>query len=116
MNLSGIHQTIRDILGSSKHNGILSVLVQLISFVLLFNVTAAASGAVPAAVFTFGDSLVDTGNNNYVVTIAKSNFPPYGRDFPGGKPTGRFSNGRLFPDFIGTKYDLPSVSSFYVMF
>ncbi|CAI0388841.1 unnamed protein product [Linum tenue] len=112
MNLSGIHQTIRDILGSSKHNGILSVLVQLISFVLLFNVTAAASGAVPAAVFTFGDSLVDTGNNNYVVTIAKSNFPPYGRDFPGGKPTGRFSNGRLFPDFIaetlGVKNLLPA--------
>uniref|UniRef100_A0A7N2QYG7 Uncharacterized protein n=1 Tax=Quercus lobata TaxID=97700 RepID=A0A7N2QYG7_QUELO len=30
---------------------------------------------------------MDTGNNNYIETIAKCNFPPYGRDFVGGKPT-----------------------------
>ncbi|CAL1398168.1 unnamed protein product [Linum trigynum] len=64
-----------------------------------------------AAVFVFGDSLVDTGNNNYIPTIAKSNFPPYGRDFPGKRPTGRFSNGRGVSDFIaeilGVKELLP---------
>ncbi|CAI0629441.1 unnamed protein product, partial [Linum tenue] len=72
--------------------------------------STAAAGDVPA-VFALGDSFVDTGNNNYVVTIAKSNFPPYGRDFPGETPTGRFSNGRLIPDFLaktlGVKNLLP---------
>ncbi|KAK4399183.1 GDSL esterase/lipase [Sesamum angolense] len=35
-----------------------------------------------SAVFVFGDSTVDPGNNNYIETVAKSNFPPYGKDFP----------------------------------
>lgn len=53
------------------------------------------------AIFVFGDSTADPGNNNYVTTIFKGNFPPYGRDFPNQVPTGRFSNGRLANDFIG---------------
>lgn len=54
------------------------------------------------AVFVFGDSTVDTGNNNNLITLAKSNFPPYGKDFMGGIATGRFSNGKLPSDLIGT--------------
>lgn len=53
------------------------------------------------AVIMFGDSIVDTGNNNNRKTLAKSNFPPYGRDFMGGMPTGRFSNGKVPADLIG---------------
>ncbi|KMT09559.1 hypothetical protein BVRB_6g130190 [Beta vulgaris subsp. vulgaris] len=53
------------------------------------------------ALIVFGDSIVDPGNNNYIVTIARVNFPPYGRDFPGGVPTGRFSNGKVPSDLIG---------------
>ena len=53
------------------------------------------------AVIVFGDSIVDPGNNNNLVTVAKCNFPPYGRDFIGGIPTGRFSNGKIPSDFIG---------------
>ncbi|KAA8519592.1 hypothetical protein F0562_013963 [Nyssa sinensis] len=49
--------------------------------------------------FIFGDSLVDNGNNNGLVTSAKANFTPYGIDFPYG-PTGRFSNGRNLVDII----------------
>ncbi|KAE8056665.1 hypothetical protein FH972_013413 [Carpinus fangiana] len=49
--------------------------------------------------FVFGDSLSDDGNNNNLVTLAKSNYPPYGIDFPEG-PTGRFTNGRTIVDFI----------------
>ncbi|XP_059637003.1 GDSL esterase/lipase EXL3-like isoform X2 [Cornus florida] len=64
------------------------------------------------AVIMFGDSIVDTGNNNNIKTIAKVNFPPYGRDFLGGKPTGRFSNGKVPPDFfveeLGIKELLPA--------
>ncbi|GKV17738.1 hypothetical protein SLEP1_g28201 [Rubroshorea leprosula] len=52
------------------------------------------------AIIVFGDSTVDSGNNNEISTVLKSNFEPYGRDFPGRKPTGRFSNGRLATDFL----------------
>jgi hypothetical protein len=52
------------------------------------------------AFFIFGDSLVDVGNNNYIGSLARSNFFPNGIDFPGGIPTGRFCNGKLVLDFI----------------
>lgn len=54
------------------------------------------------AVFAFGDSIVDPGNNNYIRTLIKCNFLPYGRDFAeGNRPTGRFSNGKVPSDIIG---------------
>ncbi|XP_020203370.1 GDSL esterase/lipase At1g29670 [Cajanus cajan] len=49
--------------------------------------------------FIFGDSLSDSGNNNHLPTSAKSNYRPYGIDFPTG-PTGRFTNGRTEIDII----------------
>ncbi|OAY80718.1 GDSL esterase/lipase At5g42170-like [Ananas comosus] len=52
------------------------------------------------AIFTFGDSIIDPGNNNHLKTLAKCNFPPYGKDFIGHQPTGRFSNGKLATDFL----------------
>jgi hypothetical protein len=56
------------------------------------------------ALFVFGDSVVDSGNNNYINTIIKCDFPPYGEDFCGGnQPTGRFTNGLVPSDIIGTK-------------
>ncbi|KAH7444515.1 hypothetical protein KP509_02G080700 [Ceratopteris richardii] len=51
------------------------------------------------AVFVFGDSTVDVGNNNYLETILKSNFLPYGRDFDTKEPTGRFCDGRIATDY-----------------
>ncbi|CAN6210220.1 unnamed protein product [Urochloa humidicola] len=59
-------------------------------------------------IIAFGDSTVDTGNNNFIPTIAKANFPPYGCDFDGGVATGRFSNGRLVTDFVSEMFGLPS--------
>ncbi|MED6145593.1 hypothetical protein PIB30_026587 [Stylosanthes scabra] len=53
--------------------------------------------------YVFGDSTVDPGNNNYINTPFKSNFPPYGIDFPNHLPTGRFCNGKLATDYIGVK-------------
>ncbi|CAL5047858.1 unnamed protein product [Urochloa decumbens] len=53
-----------------------------------------------SAVFIFGDSTADTGNNNVLPTLGKANFPPYGQDFPGGKATGRFSNGKVIGDML----------------
>ncbi|KAF3440165.1 hypothetical protein FNV43_RR18444 [Rhamnella rubrinervis] len=54
------------------------------------------------AVLVFGDSVVDTGNNNYVQSVfpVRCDFPPYGKDFNGGKPTGRYSNGRVPSDML----------------
>ncbi|KAK3023484.1 hypothetical protein RJ639_045071 [Escallonia herrerae] len=50
--------------------------------------------------FIFGDSKEDNGNNNVLLTTAKTNYPPYGIDFPTG-PTGRFTNGRTAADILG---------------
>ncbi|WOL11117.1 GDSL esterase/lipase [Canna indica] len=50
--------------------------------------------------FIFGDSLVDNGNNNNIATLAVANYLPYGIDFPGGGPSGRFSNGLTTVDVI----------------
>lgn len=47
--------------------------------------------------FVFGDSYADTGNINRL--LANSWKSPYGETFP-GKPTGRFSDGRVLTDFI----------------
>ncbi|KAK7262972.1 hypothetical protein RJT34_30555 [Clitoria ternatea] len=58
------------------------------------------------AVITFGDSILDTGNNNYVTTFMKANFKPYGRDFIGAKSTGRFCNGKIPSDYFAEILDL----------
>ncbi|PNX97931.1 GDSL esterase/lipase, partial [Trifolium pratense] len=52
------------------------------------------------AVIAFGDSIVDSGNNNNLKTLVKCNFPPYGKDFQGGVPSGRFCNGKIPSDII----------------
>ncbi|CDY64565.1 BnaC02g47690D [Brassica napus] len=58
------------------------------------------------ALIVFGDSIMDTGNNNRLPTLLKCNFPPYGKDFPGGLATGRFSDGRVPSDLIAEKLGL----------
>lgn len=55
-----------------------------------------------SCIYVFGDSSVDPGNNNNLKTDQKVNFLPYGKDFYDGRPTGRFTNGRLATDLIGT--------------
>ncbi|KAK8716823.1 hypothetical protein V6N13_044120 [Hibiscus sabdariffa] len=65
------------------------------------------------AVFVFGDSIVDPGNNNNLPTIAKGNFLPYGRDFKGG-PTGRFSNGKVPSDLIAEEFGVKDLVPAYL--
>ncbi|KAL2338010.1 hypothetical protein Fmac_012456 [Flemingia macrophylla] len=50
------------------------------------------------AIITFGDSAADVGNNNYLPTIFRADYPPYGRDFVNHQATGRFCNGKLATD------------------
>jgi len=78
----------------------LLVSIVLVFFGIRFPRALAANPAVPA-LFSFGDSILDTGNNNHLATMTKCNYPPYGRDFPGGVPTGRFCNGKNPTDLIG---------------
>ncbi|KAG6386863.1 hypothetical protein SASPL_152040 [Salvia splendens] len=64
------------------------------------------------AMYVFGDSLTDAGNNKYFIdTLAKADHLPYGIDFSGG-PTGRFSNGKNVVDFIGEMVGLPLLPSY----
>ncbi|XP_043726197.1 GDSL esterase/lipase At4g16230-like [Telopea speciosissima] len=66
---------------------------------------------VPAS-FIFGDSLVDAGNNNYIVTLSKANYVPNGIDF--GQPTGRYTNGRTIVDIIGQELGLAEFTPPYL--
>ena len=68
------------------------------------------------ALFIFGDSIFDAGNNDYINTTTDNlaNYGPYGETFF-NYPTGRFSNGRLIPDFIG-KMQLILLSFFFFFF
>ncbi|KAE9585397.1 hypothetical protein Lal_00018066 [Lupinus albus] len=59
----------------------------------------------PKKLFVFGDSYCDTGNIKK--GIANSWGKPYGVSFP-GKPVGRFSDGRVFTDFIAKYLKLKS--------
>ncbi|KAE8721749.1 GDSL esterase/lipase [Hibiscus syriacus] len=72
------------------------------------------NGAKIPAIIVFGDSSVDAGNNNYIPTVARSNFQPYGRDFNGGRPTGRFSNGKITTDFISEAFGLKKTVPAYL--
>ncbi|CAN6481207.1 unnamed protein product [Victoria cruziana] len=56
----------------------------------------------PPALIVFGDSIADAGNNNGLNTFIRCDFPPYGRDFDGKMPTGRFSNGRIVNDILAS--------------
>ncbi|KAI8549459.1 hypothetical protein RHMOL_Rhmol06G0026200 [Rhododendron molle] len=67
------------------------------------------------AVLVFGDSIVDQGNNNGITaTLAKSNFPPYGKDFMGGIPTGRFCNGKTPPDLLAEELGIKELVPAYL--
>ncbi|KAJ3696570.1 hypothetical protein LUZ61_000275 [Rhynchospora tenuis] len=86
--------------------------VLLFTLILLLQSTQITRADV-TAVIVFGDSTVDSGNNDFIKTIGKSNFRPYGRDIYGGIPTGRFSNGRLPTDFISEAFGLsPFIPAF----
>jgi hypothetical protein len=53
------------------------------------------------ALFVFGASYVDVGENAAAMPFREpSEREPYGLDYFDGKPTGRFSNGRVITDHI----------------
>ncbi|KAJ0007017.1 hypothetical protein Pint_28822 [Pistacia integerrima] len=82
--------------------------VSLVVFAAIFATTTSLQSRRHAALFVFGDSLYDPGNNNFINTSItyKANYPPYGETFF-RFPTGRFSDGRLISDFIAKYAHLP---------
>jgi len=76
------------------------VILTTIVLVSVISVSIVHAGNIPA-VIAFGDSILDTGNNNYLMSLTKVNFYPYGRDFVTRRATGRFGNGRIPTDLIG---------------
>ena len=64
--------------------------------------TSLGTNNIPA-LFLFGDSIADTGNNNWLFTLARADFYPYGKNFVDRVPTGRFCDGLLAVDYLGTK-------------
>lgn len=66
------------------------------------------------ALFIFGDSSVDSGNNNHINAIPENqaNYKPYGQNGFFEAPTGRFSDGRVLVDFIAEYAKLPLIPPF----
>ncbi|KAL5151123.1 GDSL esterase/lipase [Glycine soja] len=89
-------------MGISDTHLFLSLVQIFILCLLCFMAKVEASNQKLSGFYVFGDSTVDPGNNNYIKTPFRSNFPPYGRDFSNQVPTGRFTNGRLATDYIAS--------------
>uniref|UniRef100_A0A7N0VGQ9 GDSL esterase/lipase n=1 Tax=Kalanchoe fedtschenkoi TaxID=63787 RepID=A0A7N0VGQ9_KALFE len=83
----------------------------LMIFVISSSYPVTAKPIAPA-LYVFGDSLFDSGNNNLLPTLARANYLPYGVDFFEG-PTGRFSNGRTVADFIAEYLGLPYAPPYF---
>ncbi|PIA39606.1 hypothetical protein AQUCO_02600214v1 [Aquilegia coerulea] len=68
-----------------------------------------------SAVFAFGDSTLDPGNNDHIGTILfRGDHLPYGRDLPHHAASGRFSNGKLMLDFVVSNLGLKNLLPAYL--
>ncbi|XP_074282663.1 GDSL esterase/lipase 7-like [Silene latifolia] len=74
---------------------------------ILSHFLSSTSNPVAPALYIFGDSLVDNGNNNWLPTMARADYTPYGLNFPGPVMLGRFTNGRTIADFMAEYLGLP---------
>ncbi|XP_027338728.1 GDSL esterase/lipase 5-like [Abrus precatorius] len=80
----------------------------------LINEPSTSTTTITTAFFIFGDSTVDSGNNNYINTILenRADYIPYGQNGYFEQPTGRFSDGRVIVDFIAEYAKLPLIPPF----
>ncbi|KAJ6805677.1 GDSL esterase/lipase-like [Iris pallida] len=62
------------------------------------------------ATLFFGDSTLDTGNNEFIDSAFRSSHFPYGLDFPDRAATGRFSDGLLVPDLLTSALNIKPLS------
>ncbi|KAK6236623.1 GDSL lipase/esterase - like 10 [Theobroma cacao] len=88
-----------------------------VSVILLLSTTSRCFGTPlekGSALFIFGDSTVDPGNNNYINTIPenRAHYKPYGQNGFFAEPTGRFSDGRVIVDYVAEYAKLPLIPPF----
>lgn len=107
------------LLSSFSGNWNAKLLYSLCFFIVFLRNSGEAVIKLPAnmtipAIFAYGDSIVDQGNNNNLQTVTKCNFPPYGRDFMGGVATGRFSNAKTPPDLIAEELGIKELVPAYL--
>ncbi|KAK7328682.1 hypothetical protein VNO77_22799 [Canavalia gladiata] len=94
--------------------GCFVVFITLIQFITSRSFSTSQSSTTTKAFFIFGDSTVDSGNNNYINTTPenKADYKPYGKNGYFEEPTGRFSDGRVIVDFIAEYAKLPLIPPF----
>ncbi|KAJ6766976.1 ZINC FINGER FYVE DOMAIN CONTAINING PROTEIN [Salix purpurea] len=84
-------------------------------FIILILSTISCTIGCYTSIFSFGDSLADTGNSMNLSPPEKLphfSFRPYGETFF-NRPTGRCSDGRLVIDFIAEYLGLPFVPPYF---
>ncbi|KAH1063226.1 hypothetical protein J1N35_028213 [Gossypium stocksii] len=96
---------------SFKHHLIISFIIN-IAIITISHVNGCFT-----SIFSFGDSLTDTGNLHQLSLseskkLSHFDFPPYGRTFF-DYPTGRCSDGRLVIDFIAEEFGLPFLPPYF---
>ncbi|KAJ4839808.1 hypothetical protein Tsubulata_032014, partial [Turnera subulata] len=110
------YKPIADIIDQKRTEDMAALVIILLQALLAVTITTCGSTWAKSppkfpTILAFGDSSLDTGNNNYVKTLAKANSYPYGLEFPNHVPTGRFSDGKLVTDFaaslLGIKETVP---------
>ncbi|KAK6125124.1 hypothetical protein DH2020_041137 [Rehmannia glutinosa] len=89
-------------------------LVCTLAIAIFFSSVNSQGVTLVPAIITFGDSIVDVGNNDYIGTIFKANYPPYGRDFKNKEATGRFCNGKLATDITAETLGFTSYPPAYL--
>lgn len=76
------------------------------------NESSSSSAQLP--LWVFGDSYADTGNlGDLGRELTHAWYDPYGATFP-GRPTGRFSDGRVLTDFIASAMGMPTPVAYKV--
>ncbi|CAI9300196.1 unnamed protein product [Lactuca saligna] len=91
-----------------------SITIFIMILQVLWNTSMHVNGCY-TTIFSFGDSLADTGNIKQIASISHTDVEalrwPYGETFF-HQPTGRASNGRLLIDFLAESLGLPLIPPF----
>ncbi|XP_050287243.1 GDSL esterase/lipase At1g28580-like isoform X1 [Quercus robur] len=92
-------------------SSVFSMKLQLIKVFLSLATIKGVFGNCYSSIFSFGDSLTDTGNIYFTDPTQHCLFPPYGESYF-THPTGRCCNGRLVLDFTAQTLGLPLIKPY----
>ncbi|KAL2611899.1 hypothetical protein R1flu_023591 [Riccia fluitans] len=87
------------------------MIIELVAVFQLIWLVSLIDGACFPALYNFGDSTSDSGGiHSTFPRQTPAEFPPYGETYP-GRPTAKYSDGRLLIDFLCEAIGLPFLSS-----